>query len=218
MFAELNSILDWREGYLPKGNLIFIKDKLESEGAFLLHHFLFAHLKANKEACLVALEQSLFHYTSVAKKLVPNTLLLFVVYTYLVVQKIKASNLQGTHAKGKLIHFNCMSAPYTWASQSLPSATSKDAKTPATNIETHNFSLALERETPLKELYQQIASSLFGTTHAKDRSTDDSNSAFAIVIDSINPLLSLCPPLQVLDFIHYLHLLAVQKVIIRPSS
>ena len=218
MFAELNSILDWREGYLPKGNLIFIKDKLESEGAFLLHHFLFAHLKANKEACLVALEQSLFHYTSVAKKLVPNTLLLFVVYTYLVVQKIKASNLQGTHAKGKLIHFNCMSAPYTWASQSLPSATSKDAKTPATNIETHNFSLALERETPLKELYQQIASSLFGTTHAKDRSTDDSNSAFAIVLDSINPLLSLCPPLQVLDFIHYLHLLAVQKVIIRPSS
>jgi len=108
MFAELNSILDWREGYLPKGNLIFIKDKLESEGAFLLHHFLFAHLKANKEACLVALEQSLFHYTSVAKKLVSNILLLLcAVYTYLVVKKKKTKGNQssGNTCEGKIDTF-----------------------------------------------------------------------------------------------------------------
>lgn len=45
-----------------------ITDDIASDGNLLLHHYLALHLKAGRKTHLLAAEQSLFHYSSVAKK------------------------------------------------------------------------------------------------------------------------------------------------------
>ncbi len=66
MLAELEKALS----PLPPSPLVLVTDTLRSDGGFLLVHFLLSNLKAGKRVCFVGLEQSLFHYTSVARKLV----------------------------------------------------------------------------------------------------------------------------------------------------
>lgn len=45
-----------------------ITDDISSDGNLLLHHFLALHLKSGRKVNLVGADQSLFHYSSVAKK------------------------------------------------------------------------------------------------------------------------------------------------------
>lgn len=71
-YRELSSIMNWPEPYYPTGKFILVRDTLEMEGGVLLPHFLFGYLKNGKPALLVGLEQSLFHYVSVGRKLVPR--------------------------------------------------------------------------------------------------------------------------------------------------
>jgi len=70
MFRELNALLDLPETHLPTGRFVLIKDTLQADGAVLLPHFLFGYLKTGKRAALLGLEQSVFHYTAVGRKLV----------------------------------------------------------------------------------------------------------------------------------------------------
>jgi hypothetical protein len=50
------------------GRFVLITDDISSDGNLLLHHYLALHLKSGRHVHLVAAEQSLFHYSSVAKK------------------------------------------------------------------------------------------------------------------------------------------------------
>lgn len=212
MYAELNSTLNvaWTEGHLPRGKLVVVKDRVESDGSFLLHHFLFGYLKSDQRACLVAFEQSLFHYTGVARKLVRSssssyererlTLRLFT--------STQAFNLQTAQSRGDFSFINALSSPYSWTQQQqTPTTPTPSPPQPQTQ---HSFSLSLESEAPLKELYSTIRATLCSTTTSKEDDGDGKESV--LVIDSISTLANVLPHIHVLDFIHYLHLLVQEKV------
>lgn len=99
-------------GILPKGQLILIADTIRADGSFLLHHFIHMFLKGNSASCVVGLEQSLFHYFNVARKLVSSAFVLGVV-----THKYKGVNLTAEHTKGNFAFINALSTPYIWTTQ-----------------------------------------------------------------------------------------------------
>eukprot|EP01133_Synstelium_polycarpum_P006528 gene6528-7559_t len=101
---DLFSHLNWYDGVngegiplsaVPKGKFVVITDTLEAEGSFVLHHLLQAMSKRS-DTCttLLALNQSLFHYHSVGRKL--------------------GYNLTTEHNRGTFSFINALSAPYPW--------------------------------------------------------------------------------------------------------
>jgi len=133
MFRELNALLDLPETHLPTGRFVLIKDTLQADGAVLLPHFLFGYLKTGKRAALLGLEQSVFHYTAVGRKL--------------------AFNLKSARA-GQFMHINALSAPCDWAAPS----SSAPSPTPGGGYQTSElWSLGTsEEETSLRTLYQRV--------------------------------------------------------------
>jgi hypothetical protein len=69
-YEELNTALGFEDKYLPQGRFYFIKDKLESDGNFLIHHFLNLFLNQKKNVALVSFNQTFFHFNSIEQKLV----------------------------------------------------------------------------------------------------------------------------------------------------
>lgn len=70
MFKDLLTALQWKETYVPSGKFILIKDTLQSDGSFLLHHFINTFLSNKKRTCLCSFNQTYFHYQSIQLKLV----------------------------------------------------------------------------------------------------------------------------------------------------
>ncbi|CAK6435949.1 unnamed protein product [Pipistrellus nathusii] len=68
MFPELNSLLDASPDRPESGKLTLLCDA-NTDGSFLVHHFLSFYLKANCKVCFVALIQSFSHYNIVGQKL-----------------------------------------------------------------------------------------------------------------------------------------------------
>ncbi len=130
MFKELNAILNWPDPYFPSGQLILVKDTLHADGSVLLHHFLCGYLKADKSACVVAFEQSFFHYFSAARKLArthpscstPNSLNQTLT-SPIPHNQIQAVNLKTAQTKNKLNFINGITAPFDWAAPSATSVT-----------------------------------------------------------------------------------------------
>ncbi|EGG22778.1 UPF0405 family protein [Cavenderia fasciculata] len=81
---------------IPVGKLIVLTDTLQAEGSFIIHHLLQASSKqSDSGVCLLALNQSFYHYNSVGRKL--------------------GYNLQNENAKNKFSFINGMSSsPYSW--------------------------------------------------------------------------------------------------------
>ncbi|XP_063308927.1 elongator complex protein 6 [Pelobates fuscus] len=71
MFTELNSLLGASTESLERGKLILIRD-CESDGSFLVHHFLSYYVKAGCKVCFLGLVQSFSHYNVIAQKLGVN--------------------------------------------------------------------------------------------------------------------------------------------------
>ncbi|XP_070259563.1 elongator complex protein 6-like isoform X3 [Myotis yumanensis] len=68
MFLELNDLLNASPDRAEPGKLTLLCDA-ETDGSFLVHHFLSFYLKANCKVCFVALGQSFSHYNIVGQKL-----------------------------------------------------------------------------------------------------------------------------------------------------
>ncbi|XP_036886484.1 elongator complex protein 6 [Sturnira hondurensis] len=68
MFPELNNLLNTSPDKVQQGKLTLLCDA-ETDGSFLVHHFLSFYLKANCKVCFVALVQSFSHYNVVGQKL-----------------------------------------------------------------------------------------------------------------------------------------------------
>ncbi|XP_075403371.1 elongator complex protein 6 [Tenrec ecaudatus] len=68
MFPELNDLLNTAPDKVEQGKLTLLCDA-QTDGSFLLHHFLSFYLRANCKVCFVALTQSFSHYSVVAQKL-----------------------------------------------------------------------------------------------------------------------------------------------------
>lgn len=68
MFPELNNLLNITPERTEQGKLTLLCDA-ETDGSFLVHHFLSFYLKANCKVCFVALVQSFSHYSMVGQKL-----------------------------------------------------------------------------------------------------------------------------------------------------
>jgi len=73
MFLDLHHALNASDQHIPfQGQFIVIQDALNADGSFLLQHFLTLFLESSKTVCFVGLEQSLFHYFNIARKLGVN--------------------------------------------------------------------------------------------------------------------------------------------------
>ncbi|XP_005881372.2 PREDICTED: elongator complex protein 6-like, partial [Myotis brandtii] len=68
MFPELNDLLNASLDRAEPGKLTLLCDA-QTDGSFLVHHFLSFYLKANCKVCFVALVQSFSHYNIVGQKL-----------------------------------------------------------------------------------------------------------------------------------------------------
>ncbi|ELV09690.1 hypothetical protein TREES_T100002377 [Tupaia chinensis] len=68
MFPELNNLLNTSPDRAEQGKLTLLC-AAETDGSFLVHHFLSFYLKANCKVCFVALIQSFSHYNIVGQKL-----------------------------------------------------------------------------------------------------------------------------------------------------
>ncbi|XP_069778252.1 elongator complex protein 6 isoform X1 [Narcine bancroftii] len=68
MFHELNNILSSTPETCEQGISILLCDK-QTDGGFLVHHFLSFYLKGGCKVCFLGLLQSFNHYTLVAQKL-----------------------------------------------------------------------------------------------------------------------------------------------------
>ncbi|KAM8967505.1 elongator complex protein 6 [Pelodytes ibericus] len=68
MFTELNSLLGTGTDRVDTGKLTLICD-CNTDGSFLVHHFLSYYLKAGCKVCFVGLIQSFSHYNAIAQKL-----------------------------------------------------------------------------------------------------------------------------------------------------
>lgn len=71
MFPELNNILNFDEKTPPKGKSVLVSQS-NSDGTFLLHHFISLYLKGNNNVCVLGLAQSYSHYSNVGNKLGPS--------------------------------------------------------------------------------------------------------------------------------------------------
>eukprot|EP01132_Coremiostelium_polycephalum_P008015 gene8015-9860_t len=111
---DIFSHLNWYSGIIneegdpikeiPTGKLILISDTLEAEGSFLIHHFLQTIFKINNNKnlstttnngiCLLGLNQSLYHYSNIGRKL--------------------GYNLVNENSKGSFTFINALSTPYQW--------------------------------------------------------------------------------------------------------
>jgi len=81
---------------IPPSAFVLATDTVRTDGGFLLVHFLISYLKSGRHVCFVALEQSLFHYVSVCRKL--------------------GFNLTAEQNKGTFNFINGLSEPYLWTS------------------------------------------------------------------------------------------------------
>lgn len=68
MFADLNWLLDMSDKKPPFALFALLTD-YNTDGSFLLQHFLSLSLRANCRTCLVATEQSFSHFSAIAQKL-----------------------------------------------------------------------------------------------------------------------------------------------------
>ncbi|XP_041326156.1 elongator complex protein 6 [Pyrgilauda ruficollis] len=68
MFAELNELLGASPERPDAGKFTLLRDT-QTDGSFLVHHFLSFYLRAGCKVCFVALLQSFSHYSIVAQKL-----------------------------------------------------------------------------------------------------------------------------------------------------
>ncbi|XP_060680435.1 elongator complex protein 6 isoform X1 [Hemiscyllium ocellatum] len=68
MFPELNDILGTTPETCEQGKAVLLCDK-QTDGSFLVHHFLSFYLKGNCKVCFLGLVQSFNHYSLVAQKL-----------------------------------------------------------------------------------------------------------------------------------------------------
>ncbi|XP_070247242.1 elongator complex protein 6 isoform X2 [Myotis yumanensis] len=68
MFPELSDLLNASPDRAEPGKLTLLCDA-ETDGSFLVHHFLSFYLKAHCKVCFVALVQSFSHYNIVGQKL-----------------------------------------------------------------------------------------------------------------------------------------------------
>jgi KaiC/GvpD/RAD55 family RecA-like ATPase len=194
-FRELNNILNWGDvglgveespslGRELAGKFVLIKDTLKGEGAVLLHHFLFGFLRPVRgRVCLISTEQSLFHYTFVAKKL--------------------ALDLKKCQANGRLRYINALSHPFTWT---LDTNTSTDT-TSQQKQPTETFSLELgnndeEESNALKPLYEKIKSFV-------EEGGDEER---CIIIDNVSNIANaFLNPIHPLDWLHYCNILVKQS-------
>ncbi|XP_077990638.1 elongator complex protein 6-like [Glandiceps talaboti] len=71
MFTELNAILNHSPSKPPEGTFILLSDS-QTEGTFLIHHFLSLFLKGGHKVCFISLSQSFSHYNAVGQKLGVN--------------------------------------------------------------------------------------------------------------------------------------------------
>ncbi|XP_067834872.1 elongator complex protein 6 [Heptranchias perlo] len=71
MFPELNNILNSTPETCEQGQGVLICDK-QTDGSFLVHHFLSFYLKGGCKVCFLGLVQSFSHYSLVAQKLGVN--------------------------------------------------------------------------------------------------------------------------------------------------
>eukprot|EP00112_Aurelia_sp_Birch-Aquarium-sp1_P019741 Seg4947.2 transcript_id=Seg4947.2/GoldUCD/mRNA.D3Y31 product="hypothetical protein" protein_id=Seg4947.2/GoldUCD/D3Y31 len=68
MYPGFSSVINLSVEDLSQGEFILIEDN-QTDGSFLLHHFIAAYLKAGANICLVGFSQTLVHYASIGKKL-----------------------------------------------------------------------------------------------------------------------------------------------------
>ncbi|XP_067887555.1 elongator complex protein 6 isoform X4 [Heterodontus francisci] len=71
MFPELNNILNSTPETCEQGKAVLLSDK-QTDGSFLVHHFLSFYLKGGCKVCFLGLVQSFNHYSLVAQKLGVN--------------------------------------------------------------------------------------------------------------------------------------------------
>ncbi|TMW65522.1 hypothetical protein Poli38472_008164 [Pythium oligandrum] len=71
LFA-LGSGLHWSPQSAPRGEFVVVQDRVETPGAFLVHHFLALFLKAGHRVCFLNFTQSKEHYAAVGRKLGVN--------------------------------------------------------------------------------------------------------------------------------------------------
>ncbi|XP_059830389.1 elongator complex protein 6 [Hypanus sabinus] len=71
MFQELNNILNTTPETCEQGISVLLCDK-QTDGGFLVHHFLSFYLKGGCKVCFLGLLQSFSHYSLVAQKLGVN--------------------------------------------------------------------------------------------------------------------------------------------------
>ncbi|KAG3090027.1 hypothetical protein PI124_g17319 [Phytophthora idaei] len=69
---HLGDSLTWTPTSAPRGQLVVLKDCVEANGAFLVHHFTSLFLKASHRVCFVAFANSPEHYAAVGRKLGVN--------------------------------------------------------------------------------------------------------------------------------------------------
>ncbi|KAL6073364.1 Elongator subunit elp6 [Balamuthia mandrillaris] len=189
MWEELSQALGWREGKPDPGSLadrrrnscVLIEDSIRADGSFLLHHFLFGFLKAGHPACLLALDQSLFHYLSVGKKL--------------------GFNLKAAQDKGQFTFINGLTNPYAWTQ---PSSSSSSPSSPSSSAQQPTWQIG-KKEEGLKPLYQQLKHYLLPSASlATEEAEEKEEEPFCLIIDNLNPLQNVYGTSQVVDFVRYL--------------
>jgi hypothetical protein len=197
MFQELNSALlltgsgtDIR--VLPHGTSALITDTLQADGSFILHHFLHLYLKAGKTVCLVGLEQSLFHYVSVGRKLVSMGLIINS-------NDEKGVNLSTEQTKAQFSFINALSTPYSSLNNSDQQNQTADS----------DFTFQ-EDSQPLRGLYFKIKEQI-NKSPAKDNGC-------CILIDSLNQLVTLCGAVEVSDFLQYCQVLVENQKVPNNNS
>jgi len=226
---DLFSHLNWYNGNvsddgepeksIPSGKLILVSDTLESDGSFLIHYFLQSIFKStgnnnsnnnnsnsNKGgACLLGLNQSLFNYFNVGRKL--------------------GYNLTTENNKGNFTFINGLSTPYQWIKEQriqqledlgideeppLDSISQGFAPFPviqltSDKLNNNNSNSNSELVDILKKIYQE-----FINDHMK-RMSKDPNSKTLFIIDSLNILTSYYSKnksgayMDIINFLQYFH-------------
>jgi len=68
MYPSFTSVLNLSVEDLSKGEFILLEDN-QTDGSFMLHHFISLFIKGNASVCLVGFAQTMVHYSTIGKKL-----------------------------------------------------------------------------------------------------------------------------------------------------
>jgi len=197
MFTDLNNALCSSSSAIVSehGSFVLIADALQADGSFLLHHYILSYLKGGGRVVLVGLEQSFFHYFSVARKM--------------------GVNLNSEIQLGNFVFVNALSSPYSDYTSTPPSTSSISAPSSGSEFTFQDASLE-----SLKALYRRLSLLCHGEDtgvglQGSNSVSSSTNRKTLLSVDGISILCNVFSHFEVAQFLIQCHSLVQQ---LQPES